>query len=72
VGLRQVPWEAQRVADAGHQHFALAARGPLVSQWIFDACVASWGSLYRPGDVHGVVPAARALAARYLYLRVRY
>jgi Glycosyl transferases group 1 len=62
------PEAAQRIADAGHQHFIdrLAARGPLVSQWIFDACVASWGSLYRPGDARGLVAAARAWAARHL------
>jgi hypothetical protein len=66
------PDEAQRIADAGHRHFVdrLAARGRLVSQWIFDACVASWGSLYRPGHLHGLVPAVRAFGARYL--RVRY
>jgi len=65
------PDEAQRIADAGHAHFVqrLAARGPLVSQWLFDACVASWGPLYRPGDAHGVVPAARAFAARWLGVR---
>ena len=58
--------EAQRIADAGHQHFVtrLAARGRLASQWIFDACVASWGSLYRPSDARGLMPTARALAAR--------
>ena len=58
--------EAQRIADAGHRHFVqrLAARGPLVSQWIFDACVASWGPLYRPSDARGLVPALHALAAR--------
>ncbi|HSB99703.1 MAG TPA: glycosyltransferase [Burkholderiaceae bacterium] len=60
------PDEAQRIADAGHQHFVqrLAARGPLVSQWIFDACVASWGALYRPADSHGIAATLRALAAR--------
>ncbi len=63
--------EAQRIADAGHQHFVtrLAARGPLVSQWIFEACVASWGPLYRPSAAHGVLPLARALAARYFGVR---
>jgi hypothetical protein len=66
------PDEAQLIADAGHRHFVarLASRGGLVSQWIFDACVASWGSLYRPGHLHGLVPAVRAFGARYL--RVRY
>ena len=65
------PDEAQRIADAGHAHFVqrLAARGPLVSQWIFDACVASWGSLVRPGDAHGLVPTARSFAARWLGVR---
>jgi len=64
--------EAQRIADAGHRHFVarLAARGELVSQWIVDACVASWGPLYQPGPQRGVVPLARAFGARYL--RVRY
>jgi len=60
------PDEAQRIADAGHRHFVarLAARGPLVSRWIFDACVASWGALYRPSDERGIAVALRALAAR--------
>ncbi|HEU5294390.1 MAG TPA: glycosyltransferase [Burkholderiaceae bacterium] len=60
------PDEAQRIADAGHQHFVarLAARGPLVSQWIFGACVASWGSLYKPSAARGLVASLRGLAAR--------
>ena len=60
------PDEAQRIADAGYRHFVtrLAARGGLASQWIFDACVASWGPLYRPGGARGLMPAAHALAAR--------
>jgi len=57
--------EAQRIADAGHAHFTrhLASRGPLVSQWIFDAAVASWGPLYRAGDARGLLPALRGAAA---------
>jgi hypothetical protein len=57
--------EAQRIADAGHAHFTrhLASRGPLISKWLFDASVASWGTLYRPGDAQGIFPALRAAAA---------
>ncbi|HET7544661.1 MAG TPA: glycosyltransferase [Polyangiaceae bacterium] len=57
--------EAQQIADAGHEHFTryLASRGPLISKWIFDAAVASWGALYRPGDAQGLFPALRAAAA---------
>ncbi|HYQ01104.1 MAG TPA: glycosyltransferase [Polyangiaceae bacterium] len=42
--------EAQRIADAGHRHFEthFAARGKLISSYIFENTVASWGSLYRP------------------------
>jgi hypothetical protein len=59
--------EAQRIADAGHRHFAqfFAARGSLLSKPVFDATVASWGLLYsgpRPG---GVAATLRSLAARW-------
>lgn len=58
--------EAQRIADAGHEHFTryLASRGPLISEWTFDASVASWGALYRSSDAQGVLPALRSAAAR--------
>jgi glycosyltransferase involved in cell wall biosynthesis len=58
--------EAQRIADAGHEHFErhFASRGSLVSSWIFEGSVASWGDLYRQGDGRGVFAASRALAAR--------
>jgi glycosyl transferase family 1 len=60
--------EAQRIADAGHAHFIerLAPRGPLISQWLFDACLRSWGDWVRPGDAHGIAPAWRGLATRWL------
>jgi hypothetical protein len=59
--------EAQRIADAGHDHFKryFASRGNLVSSWIFESSVASWGGLYRPGDARGIRSASRSLAARY-------
>jgi Glycosyl transferases group 1 len=58
--------EAQRIADAGYTHFkrCFAARGHLISAWIFEATVASWRDLYRPGDIRGVVAASRSLMAR--------
>jgi hypothetical protein len=58
---------AQRIADAGHEHFRryLAARGGLVSSWLFERAVASWGDLYRPGEQRGVVAASRGIAARF-------
>lgn len=61
------PEEAQRIADAGHELFArcLAARGPLISSWMFEATVASWGDLYTASNRRGVGPSARALAARF-------
>jgi hypothetical protein len=59
--------EAQRIADAGHDHFKrrLASRGPLISSWLFDSTVASWGNLYRPTDAGGAVRGTRALLARW-------
>jgi glycosyltransferase involved in cell wall biosynthesis len=58
--------EAQRIADAGHEHFVrhFAARGSLISSFIFEKTIASWGDLYRPGQERGVVAASRRLAAR--------
>jgi hypothetical protein len=58
--------EAQHIADAGHEHFQqrLASRGPLVSPWIFDACLASWGPWVQPGAARGWSPALRAFSAR--------
>jgi glycosyltransferase involved in cell wall biosynthesis len=58
--------EAQRIADAGHEHFTryFASRGSLISSWILEATVASWGDLYRPGQDRGILSATRGLAAR--------
>ena len=49
--------EAQRIAEAGQAHFEryLAARGRLISSWVFAATVASWGDVYR-------APGARTLS----------
>jgi glycosyl transferase family 1 len=60
--------EAQAIADAGHAHFRrfLASRGPLISSFLFDASVASWGDVYRPSHEHGVASSARSLVARLL------
>lgn len=67
----QHPQQAQRIADAGHEHFIrrLAPRGPLISQWILDASLRSWGDCMRPGEARGVRPAWRAFAARWLATR---
>jgi hypothetical protein len=58
--------EAQRIANAGHDHFAryLATRGRLISSYVFDTMVASWGDLYRPATHKGAFAAARSVAAR--------
>jgi len=42
--------EAQSMADAGYDHFLryFQSRGRLISSWIFDATVDSWGDVYRP------------------------
>lgn len=58
--------EAQRIADAGHAHFVryLAARGHLVSAWIFEATIASWGDMYRAPEALGLVRMLRSTAAR--------
>jgi hypothetical protein len=59
--------EAQRIADAGHEHFCrhFAPRGRLVSEYLFEKSVASWGDLYRPA-ASGFSPGAawRAATAR--------
>lgn len=49
------PEEAQRIADAGHELFlrSFAPRGRLVSKYLFDESVASWGELYRPATGQG-------------------
>jgi hypothetical protein len=58
--------EAQRIADAGHQHFCryFASRGKLISSYLFEATVASWGPLYRESDARTLVALSRGLAAR--------
>ena len=58
--------EAQRIADAGHQHFTnyFASRGKLISSYLFDTTVESWGSVYQPSEAHDVVALSRSLAAR--------
>jgi hypothetical protein len=65
------PAAAQRIADAGHDHFRqrLAPRGPLISQWIFNACLRSWGSWVMPPHARGLKATLQALGARYLALR---
>jgi Glycosyl transferases group 1 len=42
--------DAQRIADAGHAHFrrCFAPRGRLISAYLFEQAIASWGELYRP------------------------
>jgi hypothetical protein len=57
--------QAQQIADAGHAHFRrfLASRGPLVSAFLFEASVASWGAVYRP-ETRGIASSARSVAAR--------
>ncbi len=58
--------EAQAIADAGHAHFArfLAGRGALISSYLFEASVASWGDVYRAAPAAGLIPSAKSLAAR--------
>jgi hypothetical protein len=59
--------EAQRIADAGHAHFErfFASRGRLVSSWIYEATVASWGSLYQASDATGPLPWLRSVCASW-------
>lgn len=59
--------EAQRIADAGHEHFKayFQTRGRLVSSYAFDASVASWGPIYRASDTRSVSAALRSRAARW-------
>jgi hypothetical protein len=63
--------EAQRIADAGHQHFRshFAAHGKLISRWIFESTVASWADLYRPAEKRQVAAALRGTAARFFPAR---
>lgn len=58
--------EAQAIADRGHAHFRqfLTSRGSLVSSYLFEASVASWGDVYQPAREHGLASKARGLAAR--------
>jgi hypothetical protein len=59
--------EAQRIADAGHRHFEtyLAARGKLVSSYIFESTVASWGSVYRPAAPPNLLASMRSRLSRW-------
>ena len=59
--------EAEQIAAAGQAHFEryLAARGGLISAWLFDATVASWGDLYRAPDAGNVSRRLQSYAARY-------
>lgn len=58
--------KAQKIADAGHRHFArhFAARGRLISQFLFDQAVQSWGSLYEPETTPSLISRCRSLRAR--------
>jgi hypothetical protein len=58
--------KAQEIADAGHAHFTrfLAARGSLISSFLFDASVASWGALYRPAQERNITSSVMSVAAR--------
>jgi hypothetical protein len=58
--------EAQRIADAGYAHYVryFATSGGRISQWLFDASVASWGNLYQPSRNSGLVAATRAYVLR--------
>jgi len=57
--------EAQRIADAGHEHFKkhFATRGRLVSAYAFEASVASWGAIYRHDDARSFAATLRSGAA---------
>jgi hypothetical protein len=57
--------EAQRIADAGQAHFSryLAARGRLISAWLFEASVGSWGDLYRAPEARNLSRALRGSLA---------
>jgi hypothetical protein len=58
--------EAQQIAAAGQAHFEryLAARGRLISAWLFDATVASWGEQYRGPGARSVSRWLRSSVAR--------
>jgi glycosyltransferase involved in cell wall biosynthesis len=57
--------EAQRIADAGHEHFKrfFEARRSLVSSYFFESTVASWSDLYRPTARRSIATATRSLVA---------
>lgn len=57
--------EAQRIADAGHEHFKrfFESRRSLVSSYLFESTVASWNELYRPSTRKSVVMTTRSFAA---------
>jgi len=57
---------AQSIADAGHEHFKrhFQSRGKVVSSWIFESTVQSWGGLYRPSNDRDPLTLARSLLAR--------
>jgi len=59
--------EAQRIADAGHRHFEtyFAARGKLVSSYIFESTVASWGNLYQPATPPNLLASMRGQLSRW-------
>ncbi len=64
--------EGQRIADAGHEHFKrfFASRGRLVSAWIYDATVASWGTLYQPSTARDPLSWLRSIYARLFSNRI--
>ncbi|MEI9935672.1 MAG: glycosyltransferase [Pseudomonadota bacterium] len=59
------PVEAQRIADAGHEHFKqyFEARGRLISAYTFEASIASWGELYRRSETRSLASALRSRVA---------
>lgn len=60
------PDEAQAIADAGFAHFqrCFAPRGQLVSRWMFDESVRTWGPLYAPPGDRGVVSSLKSAIAK--------
>jgi hypothetical protein len=60
------PDEAQAIADAGFAHFerCFAARGKLISSWMYDETVRSWGPLHEPAPGRGVVSRLKSAVAR--------
>jgi hypothetical protein len=57
--------EAQRIADAGHEHFKrfFESRRSLVSSYLFESTVASWNDLYRPTTRKSIATTTRSFAA---------